>query len=69
MIKQYSVNIIHNPKTQNEWKIQLALAINFVSSKDLKKTRTMYRNSDNIDIKIGYETDQIIEKLFNSLLL
>ena len=37
MIKQYSVNIIHNPKTQNEWKIQLALAINFVSSKDLKK--------------------------------
>ena len=28
----------------------------------------MYTNSGNIDIIIGYEMDQIIEELFNSLL-
>ena len=44
------------------------LAIKFVSSKDFKETRIMYTNSDNIDIMIGNETDEIIEKLFKSLL-
>ena len=33
------------------------LAINFVSSKEFKETRTMYTNNGNIDIMIGYETD------------
>ena len=28
----------------------------------------MYTNSDNIDIMIGYEADQVIEELFNYLL-
>ena len=48
-------------------KIQLSLAINFVYSKDFKENR-MYTNSDNIDIFIGSETDEIIEELFDSLL-
>ena len=61
-------DIINNHKTHNEWKIKLSLAINFVSSKDFKETRTMYTNSDNIDIMIGNKTDQIIEELFESLL-
>ena len=33
-----------------------------------KVTRFMCINSDNIDIMIGYETDEIIEKPFKSLL-
>ena len=37
-----------------------------MSSKGFKETRTMY--SDNIEIFIGNETDQIIEVLFKSLL-
>ena len=68
MIRQYLSDIENNHKTQNEWKIQLSLAINFVSSKDVKETCIMYTNSDNIDIVIGNETDEIIEKLFKSLL-
>ena len=68
MIRQYLSGIINNFKTQNEWTIQLSLAINFVSSKDFKETRIMYANSDNIDIIIGNETDGIIEKLFESIL-
>ena len=68
MIRQSSSDIINNHKTQKECKIQLVTEINFISSKDIKETRTMYTNSDNVDIMIGYETDQIIEKNFNSLL-
>ena len=39
-----------------------------MSSKDFKENRTMYTNSDNIDIMIGNETNEIIEELFESLL-
>ena len=55
-------------ETQNEWEIQLSLAVYFVSLKNFKVTFTMCTNSDNIDIIIGYEIDQITEELFNSLL-
>ena len=68
MIRQYLSNIINNHETQNQWKIQLLLAINFVSSEDFKESRTTHRNNDNIDIEIGNETDRIIEELFESLL-
>ena len=50
------------------------MRINFVPSVDSKdsedsnKTGVMYTNSDNIVIHIGNETDEIIEKLFKSLL-
>ena len=39
MIRQYLSNIINNHKTQNKWKIQLSLTINFVYSKDFKENR------------------------------
>ena len=68
MIRQYLCDIINNHETQNEWKIQLLLAINFVSSKDFKESRTTYTNIDNNGIEIGNETDRIIAKLFESLL-
>ena len=34
MIRQYLSDIINDHKTQGEWKIQLTMAINFISSKD-----------------------------------
>ena len=67
VIKQYLSDIINNHKTQNESKIQLSLAINFVFLKDFKETRTVY-TSDNIDIMIGNETDKITEKHTESVL-
>ena len=54
--------------TQGEWKIQLTMVINFISSKGSNETRTMLTKSDNIEIMIDNETDEIIEELFNSLL-
>ena len=68
MIKPYLSNMINNHKTQVEWKIQLTMAVNFISSKDSNETRTMDSNIDNIETLIGSETDKIIEELFESLL-
>ena len=44
------------------------MAINFISSKNSDKTRTMHTKSNNITIMIGNETDEIIKKHFESLL-
>ena len=62
----YSGNTITACKTQSEWKIQLAMAI--ISSKDSDETRTMYTKSNNAEIMTGSETDEIIERVFESLL-
>ena len=44
------------------------MEINFISSKkDSNETRTMHVKSDNIEIMMGSETDEIIEELFKSL--
>ena len=65
----HSGNTIIKHKTQGEWKIQLTMAINFISSKkDSDETRTMCTKSDNIEIMIDSETDEIIEELLKSLL-
>ena len=54
--------------TSSRWKIQLTREINFISSKDSDETRTMYTKSNNVEIMIGNETDEIIEDLFESFL-
>ena len=53
---------------QNERKIQLVKEFNFFSSKNFKETGTMHTKSINIDIMIGSTADEIMEKLFESLL-
>ena len=68
IIRSYLSDLINDHKTQNEWKIELTMQINFISSKDSDETRTMDTKSDNIEIMMGNETDEIIEKLFKSLL-
>ena len=60
--------MINNHKTQGEWKIHLTMAINFFSSKDSEEIRTMHSKSDNMEIMIGSETDEIIKNLFDSFL-
>ena len=46
----------------------LTMGINFNSFKDSDETRTMHTNSHNIDIMMGNEKDEIIEKLSESYL-
>ena len=68
--KIHSGNTITQYKTQGEWKIHLTMAINFISSKeDSDETRTMRTKSDNIEIMMGSEIDEIIKELFKFLLL
>ena len=55
-------------KNQSEWKIQLSVAINFISSKpDSEETRIMHTKSNNIEIMIGNDTNEVIEELFKYL--
>ena len=69
MIRPHLVNIINDHKTQSEWKIQLTAVINFISSKpDSDKTHIMHKKSNNIEIMIGSDTNEVIENLFVSLL-
>ena len=55
-------------KTSSKWKIHLTMTINFLSSKDSDETRTMHTKSNNVEIMIGSETNQIIKSLFESFL-
>ena len=44
------------------------MSINFISSKDSDETRNMHTKSDNIEIMMVNEADDIIDELFKSLL-
>ena len=68
MIRPYLNDIIHDHETQGEQKILLTMEINFFPSKDSEETRTMSTKTDNIEIMMSNETDEIIEELFESLL-
>ena len=69
MIRPYLVDMINDHKNQSEWKIQLSAEINFISSKpDSDETRIMHTKSNNREIMIGSDTNEVIEELFKSLL-
>ena len=55
-------------KSSSEWKIQITMAINFISSKDSDESRTMHTKSNNVEIMIGSNTNEIIKDLFKSFL-
>ena len=67
-IKLYLSDIMNDHKTQVEWKIHLTMAINLFSSKDSEEIRTRYSKSDNIEVMMGNETDQIMEDVFGCFL-
>ena len=46
-IKPYVRNIITDLQNSDTWKIQLKIAINFISSKDSEEERIMHSRSDN----------------------
>ena len=68
MIRPYLSGIINDYKTREEWKIHLTMSIEFICSKDSDGTRIMHSKSDNIEIMMSGETDEINEELFESLL-
>ena len=68
LVRYHSGNRTWVEETPSEWKIQLTMAIDFISSKDSDEARTMHTKSNNVEIMMSSETDEIIEELFNSFL-
>ena len=68
-LKVHRSNEVIDYETQfGEWKIQLIMSINFISSKDSNETRNMHKKSDNIEMMMCSETNDIIGEFFKSLL-
>ena len=68
IIREHLRKLIDSKKKSGEWKIQLNMKINFISSRNFIESRDMYSKYDNIEIMMGANTNEIIRNLFNSLL-
>ena len=66
MIRPYLSAIIIDYENQEEWKTNLTMSTNFISSKDSDETRYLRTKSNNIEIMMGNETDEIIDELFET---
>ena len=53
----------------NEWKIQINMSVNFISSNDTGEICTISVWSDNEEIRSGSETNSIIKRLLKSFLI
>ena len=51
-----------------KWKIQLVMLNNCISSKDFEETRSIYLVNNLIKIFIGSDTEDIIDKRFDTIL-
>ena len=69
LIESYLADMINDYKSKGKWKIQLTVEINFTSLKpDSDETRIMHTKSDNTEIIIGSDTNEVIKELFKSFL-
>ena len=69
LIEQYLRELINYYKNKGEWKVQLIADINFISLKpDSDETRVMYTKSDNVEIRIGDDINDVIKEIFKPLL-
>ena len=53
-MRQYLKDIINGLKKSDTWKIQLAIANNFISSIDIDEERVMHSKSYNTEVMILY---------------
>ena len=54
--------MINDYKNKGEWKVQLIADINFISFKQgSDETRSMYTKSDNVEIRIGDDINDVIK--------
>ena len=69
MIKPYLSDLINENKAIennfNEWKIQMNMRVSFVSSNDTREIHTIFVLSDNEEISLGNETDDIVKRLLS----
>ena len=50
------------------WKVQLTIAINFISSKDADEESVMFSKSNNAELMTSDHVNDIVDKLFKPLL-
>ena len=68
-IMPHLTDLINGKKNKdNEQKIQLSMGVNFMCVTDKQKTRTFHVKSDKEDIRLGNDTSNIINKLYESFL-
>ena len=69
LIEPYLADMINDYKSKGEWRIQLTAEINFTSLKrDSDEKRIIHTKSDNTEIMIGSNTNEVIKELFKSFL-
>ena len=69
LIESHLAGMINDYKNKGEWKVQLIADINFISLKPgSDETRVMYTKSDNVEIRITDDMNDVIKELFKSLL-
>ena len=68
IIRPFLKDMINNHNTYGEWKIQLIMRINVISSLDTNEFRIMYSKTNNVKIMKGTETDDIINNFWNLFL-
>ena len=66
-IGPYLRNIIIDLQESDTWKIQLAFAINFISSKDTEEECVMHSGSDDIKFMLYYDVNKVVDELSDSL--
>ena len=59
--------MVNNLKDSDTGKIQLTIANNFISSISTDEERLMHSKSDNINIIIKVEADEVIKEIFDLL--
>ena len=63
-IRQYLIDFINNLKKSDIWKIQLILAINYMSSKDADEEHVIHPKSDKIKIRTYDKAGEVIKERF-----
>ena len=53
---------------RGEWKVQLVMQNNCISTKDFEETWTIYSASKSVEILMGSHTDDVIDRLFDTTL-
>ena len=62
-------DIIIDLQSSNTWKIQLTIAVNFISSKDTEEEHVMHSPRDNIKSATYNDVNKVANEFFESLLL
>ena len=66
-IEPYFRNIIIYVQNSDTWKIQLTIAINFISQKDADEERIMHSSSNNIKCTSYNDVNEVLDELFETL--